>query len=204
MKWTGAPGHLREAGGAVDAGAPERSGAEAGASMVFPTERATPKWPGLTRDWTGQRKKLTRAHHAGALAGSARKRGPHTMLCRPPGPSNCEAPEPPRRPKSMKMPSESESADSRMWSTRFSGLEDGGEPWARPGPGLGGCVGGYSLLGQGPDWGPGEGPKSPVGPWPGPSGQDVISETECRRTPVAPVAEPSASCSATGFSSGVL
>ena len=35
-------------------------------------------------------------------------------------------------------------------------------------------------------------------------GQDVISETECRRTPAPPAAAPSASCSATGFSSGVL
>lgn len=132
------------------------------------------------------------------------------MLCRPPTPSDSEAPAPPRRPKSMKMPSESESTDSRIWSTRFSGLEEGGELRARPGPGSGGCVGGDSLLGQGPDWGPGEALKSPVGPWldtslkPWGSGQDVISETECLRMPVPPAAAPSASCSATGFSSGVL
>lgn len=79
-----------------------------------------------------------------------------------------------------------------------------------PGPGSGGWAGGYSLLGQGPDWGPTEDLKAPGEAWPGVSekpwgsGQDVISETECLRMPGPPAAAPSASCSATGFSSGVL
>lgn len=65
----------------------------------------------------------------------------------------------------MKIPSESESTDSRIWSTRFSGLEEAGELRAAPGPGLGGWAGGYSLLGQGPDGGDdGEVPKAPAGP----------------------------------------
>jgi hypothetical protein len=108
----------------------------------------------------------------------------------------------------MKIPSESESTDSRIWSTRVSGLEVGGEPWAGP---CSGCwAGEYSLLGQGPEWGVGEDLKVPVGAWPGASvkpwgsGQDVISETECLRMLVLLATVPSASCSATGFSSGVL
>lgn len=126
---------------------------------------------------------------------------PHTALCRPAVLSKSDTAEPPPLPKSMKMPSESESPEPGVWSTGVSGPGLGGEQRARLG--FGGWAGGYSLLGQGPEWGV-------VGPWPGASGkpwgsgQDVISDTECLRMLALPAAAPSASCSATGFSSGVL
>lgn len=75
VRLTGAPGRLCEAGAAPDADTPEPSSAEAGASMVFPTERATPKWPGLTEDWTGQRKKLSHARTTRAQSRARRERG---------------------------------------------------------------------------------------------------------------------------------
>lgn len=49
--------------------------------------------------------------------------------------------------KLIKMFSEFEFIDFRIWFTRFSGLEDGGELRVVFESGSGGCVGGYSLLG---------------------------------------------------------
>lgn len=48
----------------------------------------------------------------------------HTMLCLFISTLYADELEQPR-PKSMKMPSESESIDSKIWSTMFSGLEEG-------------------------------------------------------------------------------
>lgn len=48
----------------------------------------------------------------------------HTMLCLFTSTLYADELEQPR-PKSMKMPSESESIDSKIWSTMFSGLEEG-------------------------------------------------------------------------------